>query len=167
MPDLSPAARKALAYWPQIEEAARDGMTTQDLWSLLQDTAEEMGLSGPGVSAAGVSELRGIATSIQRSEQRFARADADLSIEHTMITEPPWARALPSQNALGIFQVRYQHTYLIDGEQQTDWRTSIFRGQLPGTVGDLRAAITEDASMLSNKYGVDHVDFDNVQILAV
>lgn len=167
MPDLSPAARKALAYWPQIEMAAAERMTTADLWSLLQDAAEEMGLESPGVTLRGVSELRGLATTIQASGRRLERLGDSAALSGQHVAEAPWSRSLAEQNALGIYQVRYQHTTLTADGPETNWRTSVFYGELPGTVGELRAAIEEDAGQLANKYGVDHVDFSNVQVLSV
>lgn len=167
MPDLTPAARKALAYWPQIELAAAERMTTADLWSTIQDAAEELGLASPGVTLRGVSELRGIATTIQASGRRLERLmdSADLTGRH--VAEAPWSRSLAERDALGIYQVRYQHTTLTPEGPETNWRTSVFYGQLPGSVGELRDALAEDAAQLANKYGVDHVDLSNVQVLAV
>jgi len=167
LPDLTPEARKALAYWPQIELAAAERMTTADLWSTIQDAAEELGLSSPGVTLRGVSQLRSIATQIQASGRRLETlADAaDLTGQH--IAEAPWSRSMAEQNALGIYQVRYQHTTLTADGPETNWRTSVFYGQLPGTVGELRDAIEEDAGQLANKYGVSHLDFSNVQVLSV
>lgn len=167
MPDLSPAARKALAYWPQIEYAAQSRMTTADLWSTLQDAAEEMGLESPGVSIRGVSELRSLATTIQASGRRFEQAGDTASLDQHYVSEAPWSRPLNERNALGITQVRYQHTTLTPDGPETNWRTSVFYGELPRTAGELRAALEEDAGQLANKYGVDHVDFANVQILTV
>lgn len=167
MPDLTPAGRKALAYWGEIEFAARERLTTADLWASLQDAAERLGLSSPGITVQGISNLRAFAGSIQRAEQRFERARDTENIAGHHIGDAPWARSLPEQNALNIFQVRYQHTFLQDGEEQTEWRTSVFTGRMPGTVGELRAAISEDANELARKYGVEHVDFGAVQILRV
>lgn len=167
MPDLTPEARKALAYWPQIEEAAAARMTTSELWDTIREAADELGLDEPGVTLRGVSQLRSIATTIQSSGRRLERlADsADLTGNH--VAEAPWSRSMAERNAQSIYQVRYQHTTLTAEGPETNWRTSVFYGNLPGSVGELRSAIEEDAGQLANKYGVAHVDFTNVQVLTV
>ena len=168
MPDLSDQARKALAYWPQIEFAARYGMTTADLWNTIRDAAEGMGLASPGVTAAGVSELRGLATGIQRSEREFAAADPSSNLGPHLTREAPWSRDLPSMNADQMFQVRFEHTVVIDGEEQTVWRTAMYRGhEMPATVGDLQDLIDLDAEEMAGDYEQGHVGVGAVQIIRV
>lgn len=167
MTNLSDAARKALAYWPQIEEAAAARMTTADLWSNLRDAAQELGRDTPGVSILGVNELRSLATTIQASAARLDRMADSFAIDARHVGQAPWSRDPAERDALSIFQVRYQHTTLGAEGPETNWRTSIFYGQLPGTAGELRQAIAEDAGQLANKYGVNHVDFGNLQVLEV
>lgn len=167
MAELSDAARKALAYWPQIEEAAASRMTTQDLWQNLHDAAAELGRDTPGVSILGVNELRSLATTIQASAARLERQADSFAIDARHVGEAPWSRDPAERDALSIYQVRYQHTTVTPEGPETNWRTSIFYGQLPATAGELRAAIGEDANQLAAKYGHSHVDFGNLQVLAV
>lgn len=167
MSDLSDQARKAMTYWGEIQAAASEGMTTADLWSLIQDAAEEMGLESPGVTIRGVSELRGLAGRIIASGRTFATAGPEISLSGRDWAEAPWSRPLAEQNALGIWQVRFQHTTLGPDGPETQWRTSVFTGSVPGTVGELRSALEEDAQAMATKYGVGHIGFDNVQLLVV
>jgi hypothetical protein len=167
MPDLSPAARKALAYWPQIEEAAHYSMTTADLWETIHAAAEDLGLASPGVTLRGVSELRSLATQIQASGRRFESLGDESSVEGRHVSDAPWSRPLAEREGLSIFQVRYQHTTLTAEGPETNWRTSIFYGQLPGTKAELQAALEEDAGQLANKYNVSHISTSGHQILAV
>ena len=167
MPDLSDAARKALAYWPQIEYAAAAGMNTADLWSAIRDAAEELGLASPGVSVQGVSQLRGLAAGIQRGAASFERLADNLGLGNVHVAQAPWSRSLAEQAALPMYHVRYQHTVMGPEGPETNWRTSVFTGPLPDTVGGIRAAINEDAAQLANKYGVAHGDVAGLQILSV
>lgn len=157
-----------MGYWGIIEQAAAGQMTTQEMWQAIHESAEEMGLPGPGVTVRGVSELRGIAGRIQRSGRDFQKLGDTMSLSEHFTSQTPWSRSLGEQNALGIYHVRYQHTTLgPDNTPTTEWRTSVITGQLPQTAGELRSIIEEDASQLATKYGVDHVDFGAVQILVV
>lgn len=167
MPDLSPRAKAAMRYWQTIETGAANNLPTADIWALIHEQAEEEGLASPGVTVQGVNELRAIASRIYASANRLERAREQVSITDRMAAEAPWARPLEQQAALGLYQVRYRHTTITAEGPQTNWRTSIFHGQLPGTVAELRAAISEDAQQLADKYGVSHVDFGNLQILSV
>lgn len=167
MSELSDAARKALAYWPQIEYAAQARMTTADLWGVLRDHADELGLSSPGVTLRGVNELRSLATSIQASADRLERADPSARLDSRLVSEAPWGRSLAERDALPMFQVRYQHTTIGPNGPETSWRTSVIRGQVPRTVQDLMDAVAEDAEMLANKYGHEHVGTGGHQALFI
>lgn len=167
MADLSPEARKAMTYWNVIQESAAEGLTTADLWSAIQDEAEDLGLESPGVSVRGVNELRGLATSIIRSGRSAERLDDHATLDSLHIGEAPWSRPLAEQASLGILQVRYLHTVMGADGPSSSWRTSVFTGRIPATMGDLRAAIQEDANELSMKYGVSHVSTAGMQVFAV
>lgn len=167
MPDLPPAAQKALAYWPQIEYAASAGLTTADMWGIIRDAAEELGLASPGVSAAGVSTLRGLAGGIQRAAQVLEASPGDRALTAQQFAQAPWSRPLAEQNAFPEYHVRYQHTVIIDGEETTVWRTSRFAGRYPSTVEELRQDVDEDAEQIADKYGEEHVGVAGLQLLAV
>lgn len=167
MSDLTPEGKDALRWWGVIEESARYGMTTEDLWNNLRDAAEEAGLSGPGVTITGVNELRSLATRIQNSGRQLERIGLDTVLTHEHIADAPWSRTDTERSAYGIYQVRYQHTTVTTEGPETTWRTSIFRGQLPETLGELQSAVAEDAQALADKYGVSHVDLGSMHILAV
>lgn len=166
-PGLSDAAKKALVYWPQIEYAASAGLNTADLWSILRDTALEIGLSSPGVSILGVNQLRGLATQIQRNAREVAGLADSKRLLGRMISTPPWARHNTGRNVDPVFHVRYQHTFITNGEESTEWRSSRFGGKLPRTIGDLRQAIDFDAQQLATKYGVEHAGISDLQIFRV
>lgn len=157
-----------MGYWGVIERAVADRLTTADLWSDIRDAADELGLESPGVTVRGVNELRRLANTIQNSGRQFERATDETGLDARMMGEAPWSRPLAEQNALGIYQVRYQHTYVTAEGPQTEWRTSVFNAaDMPDTVGELRDAIGQDAQQLADKYGVSHVEFGSVQILSV
>jgi hypothetical protein len=64
--------------------------------------------------------------------------------------------------------VSYQMTFIDQaGNLVTDYKTSVFEMTLPGTIGELKDAISEDAQALADKYGVELVSADLHQILAV
>ena len=156
-----------MPYWNEISAAANDRATTADLWSRIRDQADQLGLSSPGVSVQGVNELRRLATSIERSGRALTKASETSGIEPGMIGEAPWSRALQDRGGIGIFQVRYKHSFIDSEGLQSEWRTSVFNNGLPATVGELRANIIEDANQLANKYKVEHVGTDFLRILVV
>lgn len=167
MADLSPEATKALAYWSQIEYAARNGLNTADLWGAIRDAADELGLATPGVTVQGVSQLRGMAVGIQRRESDFERLADGRVVTGRMFGVAPWSRSNQEQRALPKFQVRFQHTFLQEGEEVTEWRSSIFEGKLPRTAGEIRSLVDGDGVQLADKYNVEHISTDGLQLLAI
>lgn len=167
MPELSNAAVKALAYWGVIEYAANNRFTTADLWNALRDEAERLGLSSPGVTVRGVAQLYGLAVANQSAARRLERQRDQFAVTANLIGHYPTERPLTEQNALGMWQVRFQHTTLTETGEFTEWRTVMFRGALPATVGDLRDAVEADANELAADYGTEHVGIDSLQVLAL
>lgn len=166
-PNLSPHATAALAYWPQIQHAAATGMTTADMWATIRASAAELGLESPGVTVQGVSTLRGIASGIERTAASLNRADDGRRLISDMISTPPWSRGPGVRAADRVYQVRFQHTTLQDGQPSTDWRTVTFTGRLPRTVGELRQLAEGDAIQLARKYNGEHAGIDAMQLFAV
>lgn len=165
--DLPPDAQRALAYWPQIELAAHYGMTTADLWSLIRDAADELGLASPGVTVRGVSALRGMAGQIQERGRQFSQLPDSRRVTGRYVSTPIWARPAAAQRALPMFQVRFQHTFTQNGEQQTQWRTSMFQGRLNHTAGQLRSLIALDAANMAREYNTEHLGVSDLQVMAI
>jgi hypothetical protein len=85
-----------------------------------------------------------------------------------MISTPPYARDLQEQSTYPLYHVRFEYTYIDSaGVQQTQFRTSVFSDQLPQTVGELTAAVLDDAEAMAAKYGHTLLSAIPVNILAV
>ncbi len=164
---LSPAAEKALGYWGVIELAAAAHANTADMWEWIRQAADELGLASPGVTVQGVSELRGRAGEIVRTAEQFAKLPDAKRVTQRYVAHPPWARTFVEQRALPKFAVRYQHTFIQNGNLQTEWRTSVFPGRLNHTAGRLRSDVELDATNLARKYATEHVGTANLQILVI
>lgn len=164
---LTPDAVQALAYWGSISRAAAEGVTTQAMWGYIRDEAARLGLDSPGVSVQGVSRLRGIASGIERTSDALNRAADNRRLISEFVSTPPWARTPGERKANRIFNVRFQHTVLRNGEMVTEWRTTKFSGRLPRTVGQLRDLVEGDAVQLARKYPSEHVGIDGLQLFAV
>src|SRR5581483_11170608 len=101
--------RSSLMWWGTVEGAARDRATTADLWSRLQDHAESLGLAGPGLTLSQVNQLRARASEVINAERNLSRARDEYGIDSSMIANAPWSRPLGEQNALPMYQVRFEH----------------------------------------------------------
>lgn len=167
MPDLTPAETKAMAYWPQIEGSAARHDTTASLWASINAAAAELGLTSPGVSAIAVNRLRAMATGIQRRSDQLAALPNSKRLTSGLVSQAPWSRSLAEQRALPKFQARFQHTFTKNGDSVTEWRTSVWDGKLPRTIGQLRDAIDLDAQNMANKYGVEHDSVDAIQLFQI
>ena len=167
MPELSPDARGAMRYWSVIESAARLRATTADLWAAINDAAAEQGLSSPGVTLRGVNELRSYAAQQQNAADRLARSDRGAPMEDRLIGPAPWAREGAEYASVDRWQITYLHTTLDNGEERSDWRTSMFTGTLPDTVGELMDQLDVDAETLADEYELQHVGVGSITVLRV
>lgn len=165
--DLPQSAKDALPYWGVIEMAAREHATTADLWSWMRDLADELGLHQRLPTVQGVSILRGMAGEIVERGRQFGELPDSRRVTGRYVTTPPWARAGAAQRALPMFHVRYQHTFVHNGEELTQWRTSVFTGRVQHTAGQLRELVALDAANLAQEYGTDHVGVDDLQVMVI
>jgi hypothetical protein len=166
-PVLSQAAKDALPYWGEIRNAAANHLTTQQLWQSIRFAQERLGSQGYGPTLLGVSELRGRAGAIQRAADELAAASPRKNLTGRYVTQAPWARSTAVQRVDPKYQATFAHQSLKDGEQVTTWRSVIFSGQLPPTIGAFQQAIDEDAIALADDYDEEHVGVSDIQLLAI
>lgn len=167
MADLDPRARAALGYWGVIEQAAREGHTTAELWNNIRTVAESYGYERPGVSAAGVSILRGLAGGIQARGAQFAQLTDGRRVYSTLWADAPWSRPLGEQRANPMFSVRFQHSYRQGEELLTEWRTVSQIGRPPRTAGEIRAFVESQALNMARKYNMEHEGTDELQLFRI
>jgi hypothetical protein len=164
---LSAAAIAALPYWSDIRNAAANHLTTEVLWQSIRDTVERYGVIGSGPTVQGVSQLRGVAGAIVRSADELASLPDSKVIKALSIVRAPWARSPSVQRADPRYQIQFVHTFKVGEQEQSQWRTIMFEGRLPRTVGDLREQVDQDVLSLSDDYDVEHIDASDFQIVSV
>jgi hypothetical protein len=160
-------SKRGMYYWGVIEAGTNAGMNTQQLWEAIHEHAGASGLDTPGVSAAEVSIMRGLAGRIRQSGRNLANAQPTYGIDSSMMARAPWARTLSEQNSLTMHQVRFEHTVIRNGEQVSEWRSVMYQGPLPATVGDLKSELENDAQQMADNYGVSHVSAGSITVLEV
>lgn len=156
MADLSAQVRLALGrYWSEIYAGASSHQTTADLFSAIRDRASSLGQTSIGVGAAAVSTLRGYAGRIVSAANSLNAAEDSASLTAQHIAEAPWSRPAQEQATMPVYNVAFQNTIQMeDGSTRTVWQTTTITGTLPGTVGDLRLAVSRNASLLAAEGGV-------------
>ena len=164
---LPASAQKALAYWGVIELAAEAHAPTADLWEWIRQAAADLKLASPGVTVQGVSVLRGYAGQIQSRAALFAALAGSKRVTARVMSDPPWARSLGEQRAMPKWAVRFKHTYIQNGAEITEWRTSMFGGRINHTARQVRDEVELDALNLARKYGTAHVGVDSLQVMSV
>lgn len=164
---LSQAAIDALPYWSAVRNAAATHRTTQQLWESIRALQAEYGTIGSGPTVQGISALRGIAGQIERTSREFEALADNKGTRGLTITRAPWARSPGQQRADPRYQVSFLHTFQIGEEQSTQWRSVMFDGRLPRTVGELREQLDQDIESMSDDYDVEHIGASNFQIMSV
>jgi hypothetical protein len=169
MPRLTSAQSSALAdWWNLAYDAAVLRLGSSVLLEAAAGIASDAGRSLAFTESTAIVQLYAYASRMvgAANEVQSALASAVIGPEH--IATPPWARDEVSQLTVPIKHVIFQFDYIdADGVARTDYRTSVFEMTFPGTIGDLAAAITEDAQALASKYNVTLVNATLHQILAV
>lgn len=169
MTRLDDTQRAALAnWWTLAEAAAFGGFTTTDTITAASDLAGQAGRSLAFAESAAIATLYGYARRMANAAGVLQAADALSVITADMMATPPWARDEQVMNTTPIWHATFQFTFLDQaGQIQTDFRTSVFEMTLPETVGELAAAIQDDAQQMADKYGVTLVSATPHSLLAV
>lgn len=168
MSDLSDHGKRAMAYWPFIDQAGRERWTTERLWGAIREAHANSDVPLPMATVRGVSELRSYAGRIRETSAALDRADPAHTLDRRFMAEAPWARDLAERNASPLYQVRFQHTVVREGVETTEWRTSMIYGHdFPSTVGELNDALELDAAEMAASYGVTHAGISGAQVMAV
>lgn len=148
MPDLTPGYRSALRFWPSVKAAARQHMTTGQVWDMVRRAAAAAGATTSPMNGADLSRLRGAAGAALRAEQAFGRALPHQAITSEMIAQAPWAPITAASAAAPNHHVDYWVRVLTDtGEEVLKEYASVFGGPvpIPATVGELTDLLAEDA----------------------
>ena len=169
MTRLDDTQRAALAnWWTLAEAAAFSGFTSTDTTSAASDLANQAGRSLAFAESAAISTLYGYARRMANAAGVLQAAPDTSVIDANMIAVPPWARDEQVMNTTPIWHATFEFTYLDQaGNLTTDFRTSVFEMTLPETVGELAAAIQDDAQQMADKYGVTLVSATLHSLLAV
>jgi hypothetical protein len=169
MARLTDVQRSALAdWWDLAQAAAFGGFTTTDTITAAAQLAADAGRSLAFAESTAISTLYGYARRMSNAASALGVAAPNAVIDANMIAVPPWARDEQVMNTTPIWHVSYTFEYLDQaGNLQSEYRTSVFEMTMPETVGELSAAIQDDAQFLADKYGVTLVNASLTSILAV
>jgi hypothetical protein len=144
--ELSDNARSALWAWGFVDQAARNGWSTKQLWDSIKAAEPNNPAWRDTRFGAGLSTLRGIAGGMENARNALAAADADVAPHRSMVAEAPWSRTIAEQNAAPIFQAQTAVTMRDEfGREFTRDITYTWRGGLPSTAGQMIEEPTDDA----------------------
>jgi hypothetical protein len=169
MARITDTVRAALGYWWNlISDAARANFTVTDTVQLANQVATDLGGSLSFAENTAISQLYGYARREVNAGNVFQQGEPGQAIDASMVSTPPYARDLQEQNTYPLYHVKFEYTYLDSaGNEQTTYRTSVFPDQLPETVGDLTAAVLDDAEAMAAKYGHTLLSVIPTNILSV
>lgn len=159
--NLSAAAQNAYAtWWPLVTSAAASRTpqggytyTPADLSSAASQLSKSVGGQYASFNPIGLSQLFGVARTIERSADTLTAADDADALSGAMVSEAPWSRPADVQASAPVWQVRAEVTYRApDGSEVTTWGTGVFNNVLPTDVGSMRSELTlQLARMLSRR----------------
>lgn len=152
-------------WWNLAFDAARMRLGSPVLLEAAAGIARDAGRSLAFTESQAILQLYSYASRMANAADNVQNAlDSDvIGADH--LATAPWARDEQVVNTAPIWHVVYDFSYIdSDGILQTDKKTSVFDMTFPGTIGDLRAAIDEDAQALAAKY---RVTFDSTNVLMI
>jgi hypothetical protein len=169
MPRLADNVRGALPdWWNLAVDAAANRQGSAQLIEAAAYVMESLGGSLSFAQSSALTVLYGYASRVRNAGEAVRAASDETFIAPEHVAIPPWAREENDMNTNPIWHVTYLFTAEKNGVTSTDYKTSIFqRGQIPDTIGELKAALEEDANALASKYNVNLISVDLHQILAV
>lgn len=170
MPRLADNVRSALAdYWNLAVSQAADRTGSAKFISIAASLAREGGGSISFNTSKALPVLYGYASRVRNAGESIRAANDETYIGPEHVAVPPWAREETAQLANPIWHVSYLFTSANSaGIVSQEYKTSVFQGGgFPQTVGQLKDAIAEDAQALADKYGVNLINVDLHQVLAV
>lgn len=167
MAELRPGAQKLLSLFGSIQASTFAEMGTAEVWDEIRQAAESTGADISGVSAADVSQLRGIANAARTAMQAFQRADPAAGITGNMIFQSPFGPTPTGAEVLPAYRVRYQLLVSTpEGQEATLWQ-SYTTTQLPGTKEGLTGDIASVGAGDSAHYGMTMQAVNRVLIEAI
>lgn len=167
MPELSSGGKAGLRYFGAIWGAVNDRAPTQAIWAAIHAATEAFGAESSGITIQVANELRSYAGGLRNARDALTKAPDSYPIDGSMIGTAPWSRGLADQNALGMWQARFEHSVLRDGIPVTEMRTVTFTGSRPETAGELRGAVEDDALSMADKYNEEHVSIGDITLIGI
>lgn len=171
MPRLDDVQRAALAdWWNLAQGAVSDGWTTAQLVSVANYLADQADRTISFQENQAIAVLYGYAKRMANAADEFTSASPEATVTPDMIGVPPWARDEQVMNTTPIWHAVFEFTYIDQaGNEQTDWRTSVFdiTHPLPDTISAEIDDMQADAEAMAAKYEVELVSISPVRILAV
>lgn len=165
-PRLNP---KLAAYFGVIQNAVSQRKNTSELYANLRAAFAESGQTFQGIPIGAVSTARGLAAQIRNTREAFTAAPGDSTIDASMVAQNWYSRPLSDQNILPSYDIRFQHTYISEGETFTEWRTVTNLDLAGFTKDELIAQLDEIAAVdfVAHYEGIQHVSVGAVEISAV
>jgi hypothetical protein len=166
--ELNSNARSALWAWGFVDQAARNGWSTKQLWDSIKAAEPNNPAWRSTQFGAGLSTLRGIAGSMENARAALAGADPGVAPHSSMIAEAPWSRTVAEQNAAPIFQAQTAVTMRDEfGRTFTRDITYTWRGGLPSTAGQMVQEPTDDAENRTLGYEFTVLSVSTPRVLRV
>lgn len=162
-----PISKRAMQYWGVIESATLAGESTEQVWARIHAQAEASGYDSPGIGIRDVARLRSQAIGSRNAANHLHDLGPNDLVTARAIGTVPYARDLARQVTVPMFQVKFEHLVIRNGQQVTEYRSTVFTDTLPRSRAELEAHLENDGQELAKKYGVQHAGIGDYQIVAL
>lgn len=153
-----------LSYFGVIQGPTSAHADTKTVWDAVQREAARRGEALPAGMFTAVGTMRAYASSLRNAGTSLSRASATDAILGSHIAAVPYGNNPAATGGPRTFHVRV--TYATDTPQGPDRQTVtlVYPGNLPATVGELRAEAETLAAVASATYEGEYAGIESIEI---
>lgn len=148
-----PPRDQAMAYWGTITRAATERQPASALGNMIKAEAERLGTT-PGFEVYSAAQtLYSEAVALRHATEALARAPESDAITSAVLAPLPYGTNPSARGGPRLFDVRVAYTSVRGDQESPGYVTLRYTGELPATVGELRAEAADIAGSLVEGYG--------------
>lgn len=164
MADGGKQAVTAQLFAGVIAASARAGESAATMQQRVSAEAERLGVGTSFAIRTDAARLFGAWTGVRVASERLSRAPLSDAITHEVIAQLPYGAGLTSIAGPRVFHVRVPYTAVRFGQTEDSYITLRYTGDLPPTVGDLKAEAADILGALVPSYSAELVEIGDIEI---
>ena len=166
MADLTPGMQALSQAFGIIQQAAAQKLGVGGAWAAIKANEQLTGTSWHPASIFDMNAMYSMAAGLRNAVTAFAASPDTQPIPSAAVATSWYSRSLSQFSLSPSYDIRYQVSYMENGQLATQWLTYTRDMLLPTTKSALIASIEEHAVSTLNNYDQSFLGVGNVEITA-